>query len=50
LPSESRVELIFKDFDVDFKCDLRLDNNGYLDPIVHDVDIKFGDSFLHHDN
>jgi hypothetical protein len=50
LPSVSKVELIFEDFDVDFQTDLVLDENGYLDPVVYDCDIKFGKSYLYHDN
>ena len=50
LPSKSRVELIFQDFDVDFQADLVLDENGYVDPVVMDVDVKFGSSYLYHDN
>jgi hypothetical protein len=50
LPSKSRVELIFQDFDVDFQADLKLDENGYLDPVVYDAEIKFGSSYLYHDN
>merc|ERR1740117_2832690 len=48
LPSDSKVELIFKDFDIDFKSNFKVDNNGYLDPIVYEADIKFGDSYLYH--
>jgi hypothetical protein len=50
LPSKSKVELIFEDFDIDFSTDLVLDENGYLDPVVYDCDIKFGTSYLYHDN
>jgi len=50
MPSESHVELIFKDFEFDFKSNFVLDENGYLDPIMTDCDIKFGDSYLYHDN
>ena len=50
LPSESKVELIFEDFDIDFQTDLVLDENGYIDPVVYDCDIKFGKSYLYHDN
>ena len=50
LPSNSKVELIFEDFDIDFTTDLILDENGYLDPVVYDCDIKFGKSYLYHDN
>jgi len=50
LPSNSRVELIFEDFDIDFQADLVLDENGYVDPVVYDVDVKFGSSYLYHDN
>ena len=27
-----------------------LDENGYLDPIIKDIDISFGKSYLYHDN
>lgn len=27
-----------------------LDENGYVDPVVYDADIKFGSSYLYHDN
>jgi hypothetical protein len=50
LPSKSKVELIFEDFDIGFQTDLVLDANGYLDPVVYDCDIKFGKSYLYHDN
>ena len=50
MPSTSKVELIFEDFDIDFQTDLILDENGYLDPVVYDCDIKFGKSYLYHDN
>ena len=50
MPSNSKVELAFKDFDINFKVDLKLDANGYLDPIVYDSELYFGDSYLYHDN
>lgn len=50
MPSESHVELIFKDFSFNFKSNFKLDENGYLDPMMEDCDIKFGDSYLYHDN
>ena len=42
----SKVELGFKDFDFDFKARLKLDDNGYLDPIVLGCDINFGQSYF----
>ena len=27
-----------------------MDENGYLDPVVYDADIQFGESYLYHDN
>ena len=50
MPDYSKVELIFKDFKFDFRTDLKLDSNGYLDPIVYSCEINFGDSYLYHDN
>jgi hypothetical protein len=42
--------LIFKDFKFDFDTDLKLDENGYLDPIVKACNVRFGESYLYHDN
>ena len=50
LPDFSDVQLIFDDFAIDFDTDFKLDENGYLDPIVYKADIHFGDSYLYHDN
>jgi hypothetical protein len=50
LPNYSKVRLVFEDFDIDFQTDLILDENGYLDPVVYDCDIKFGKSYLYHEN
>jgi hypothetical protein len=36
--------LIIKDFDVDFRGQFKLDEHGYLDPVVYGVDIDFGHS------
>ena len=48
--TESPVRLVFSDFDFDFNCNLRLGKDGNLQPVVYDVDIKFGNSYLYHDN
>ena len=50
LPSTSQVQLMIKDFDIDFQCDFFVDENGFLDPVVYDVDINWGESYLYHDN
>lgn len=50
MPSESRIELVFKDFDIDFEVSLVLDEDGQLDPIVKSCSIDFGDSYFHHEN
>ena len=50
LPDYSNIQLIFKDFKLDFETDLQLDEHGYLDPIVYSADIHFGESYLYHDN
>lgn len=49
-PESSPIELVFKDLDIDGSFALKLDEKGYLDPVVNDMTIKFGDSFLYHDN
>ena len=50
LPGKSKVELEFKDFSFDYQVDLKLTEQGFLKPIVYDVDIKFGDSYFYHDD
>lgn len=50
MPDYSKIQLVFKDFKFDFQAGLKLDENGYLDPIVYDCDISFGDSYLYHQN
>ena len=50
IPADSLIKLQFVDFDLNTQFDLRLDDNGYLDLIVNDVNINFGDSFLYHEN
>lgn len=50
LPDYSNIQLIFKDFKLDFETDLVLDEHGYLDPVVYSADIHFGESYLYHDN
>ena len=50
LPAESNIELIFKDFDIDFEAGLRLNENGYLDPVVYGTDIHFGESTVTYDD
>ena len=50
LPDYSNIQLIFKDFKIDFETDLVLDEHGYLDPVVYNADIHFGESYLYHDN
>ena len=50
LPDFSKVELEFKDFDLDLNVDLKLQPDGFLDTVVYATDIKFGDSYFYHDN
>jgi hypothetical protein len=50
LPHKSFVQLIFRNFDISMDLNFELDNNGYLDPRVYDLKIKFGDSYFYHEN
>lgn len=50
LPDQSNIQLIFKDFRFDFKAGLKLDEHGYLDPVVTYCDIAFGESYFYHDD
>jgi hypothetical protein len=50
IPTESPVEIIIKDLDVDFSCYFKLDEKGYLDPVVFKTHIDFGETAFNHDN
>lgn len=39
LPKASKVELEFKDFEIDLNCDLKVNELGYVNPIVYGVDL-----------
>lgn len=49
-PTEDQVTLHIEDLDIDFKAGLKLDENGYLDPIVYDVKIDFGETMITNSN
>jgi hypothetical protein len=44
------VQLIFKHFEFHYTAGLKLDENGYLDPVVYAIDINFGESYFYHDD
>ena len=50
LSHSSDVKLIFRDLKFEFDFGFMLDNHHYLDPIVYNCLIDFGDSFLYHNN
>ena len=50
LPDDSKIELCFKDFDIDFSASLAVNADGNLKPTFYTLHIKFGDSYLTHDN
>ena len=50
LPADSHVQLTFKDFTFDFNSGLKLDYNGYLDPVVYSCSVHFGNSYFYHDD
>lgn len=47
---DTEVHLSLVNFDIDFRGQFELDENGYLDPIVYGVDINFGDSNFEQDD
>lgn len=49
-PSVSPVKLVVKDLDLDLEADFQLSGEGYLDPVVYNCKLNFGDSYLYHDN
>jgi len=49
-PEDSDITIHVNNFDVKFSAALSLDPNGYIDPIVYDADIKFGNSMVTHNN
>lgn len=50
MPSESDIRLLIQDLDVKFDCTFELDEKGYLDPVVRDVHIDMGKSYLFHED
>lgn len=50
LPDISEFELIFENFKFDFDASFKLDEHGYLDPVVQSCDINFGKSYFYHNN
>lgn len=50
LNHESDVALYFWDLVFEFEFGFRVDSMHYLDPIVYNCAIDFGDSFLYHNN
>lgn len=44
------VRLLFQDFDISFNADLKLDLDGYIDPVIYGMTLSFGETFLHHEN
>jgi hypothetical protein len=49
-PEESDIGIKLENFDIDFKASLRLNNKGYIDPVIYNCDIKFGNSMVKHSN
>lgn len=45
--SMTYVDLSFLDLDIDFETGLKLDENGYLDPVVKQIHIDFGRTKYH---
>lgn len=50
LPEESHVELEFTDFDINFNTQLELFDDGFLKPVVYELEVKFGSTYVYHDN
>jgi len=48
--ADGPIRLVIQDFDISFNMDMKLDENGYIDPIVYQTKLTFGESFLHHEN
>lgn len=49
-PSTSEVALTFVDFEFEFEGSLLLNEKGYLDPLVENCSIHFGQSTFTHEN
>jgi hypothetical protein len=47
---ETYVELEFTDFDVNFNTQLELYESGFLKPVVYELEIKFGNTYVYHEN
>jgi len=48
--ADGPVTLSIQDFDMSFDMDLKLDENGYIDPIVYNTKLAFGESTIHHED
>jgi hypothetical protein len=50
IPANSDIQLVFKNFDIDVKTGLRVNDNGFIDFPIKEVRLNFGDSYLYHEN
>jgi len=50
LAADGPIRLVIEDFDISFDMDMKLDANGYIDPIVYNTKLSFGESNLYHDD
>ena len=42
LPEESEIDIQIVNLDIDFKAYVKVDENGYIDPIIYESKIDFG--------
>lgn len=50
IPEESDIQLVFKDFSIDFQTYFHLKDTGFLSPQVTAIEFHFGESYFYHDN
>jgi hypothetical protein len=48
--ADGPIRLVIQDFDISFHMDMKMNNKGYIDPVIYGMNLKFGESFLHHEN
>mmetsp|Transcript_7036 Transcript_7036/g.11835 ORF Transcript_7036/g.11835 Transcript_7036/m.11835 type:complete len:121 (+) Transcript_7036:363-725(+) len=50
LPNESDIVIVIEDLDLNINTDFQLDDHGFLDPVIYNVNIDFGETSVYHEN
>ena len=50
IPEKSNIHITISDFKFDFEASFKLEDKGYLNPIVKSCHINLGNSYIYHEN